>query len=720
MRLYCAIQKIEPQDDGTVRVYGIATSEAVDDQGEIVRADAMRAAIPEYMRFPALREMHQLSAAGTTLEAEVGEDGTTRIVAHVVDPVAVAKVKNQVYRGFSIGGRVLQRDAGNPRTITNLRLNEISLVDRPANPEAVFDCWKAAVAADAPFKGAFSDSEAVSTTSIQAAREQESFHSPIQIWACGVANHRHLAKVEAVKCLEKRASGPSETKAAIVNATTAAATPESRASTDENPNLGETARLGSVEPKGPYGDINNPVSSKKYTDDQLKRIKGAIITAWKDNIEEDSPPSADGREKAARIPLSKGLGDVGRVARVILDLDWLRQVLDPQTAIENDNLAQPARLQQIVAELREFLDALVTEEPGEMPGDEGMDTSPLAPATSGMMAEAAGAVVVADHTNLPQRGRPNMRQIASGLFAKAKHSQGDQALLDMARFACDKCLKMSGLSPTEADNLEEACECLDKAGALRAENSGHDVTADIGDILPASRSLPSDNAAVHIVKALGIVAVVLSKAGRAHQCMMDIAHECLRELTDGAICGVAAKIGARHSSETMERLKAAHRHLVVAGVNCDTISLSRSNALPEQTRIDDDTASGKGARVEDLAKALAVERADKTALGKVLGEIVPMIERLTQRVDDIARTPLPPLTIAKGTVSVSKQLDRGSASGDDPELTSEMIASALAKMSKEEQTLTLIKASYANPIRVLGTGAASAEIMRKGEPMGGA
>jgi hypothetical protein len=144
MRLYGAIQKIEPQDDGTVRVYGIATTEAVDDQGEIVQADAMRTALPEYMRFPALREMHQLSAAGTTLEAEVSEDGTTRIVAHVVDPVAVAKVKNQVYRGFSIGGRVLQRAAGNPKTITSLLLNEISLVDRPANPEAVFDCWKAA------------------------------------------------------------------------------------------------------------------------------------------------------------------------------------------------------------------------------------------------------------------------------------------------------------------------------------------------------------------------------------------------------------------------------------------------------------------------------------------------------------------------------------------------------------------------------------------------
>src|ERR1700720_755413 len=187
MRLYGAIQKVEPQDDGTVRVYGIATSEALDEQGEIVRADAIRAAIPDYMRFPALREMHQLSAAGTTLEAEVCEDGTTRIVAHVVDPVAVAKVKNQVYRGFSIGGRVTQREAGNPKVITGLVLNEISLVDRPANPEAIFDCWKATTVTSMPCREA--DPSLAAAISSTIAREP--FNPPIQIWACGVPDHHH-------------------------------------------------------------------------------------------------------------------------------------------------------------------------------------------------------------------------------------------------------------------------------------------------------------------------------------------------------------------------------------------------------------------------------------------------------------------------------------------------------------------------------------------------
>src|SRR5436190_3791277 len=184
MRLYGAIQKVEPQDDGTVRVYGIASSEAVDEQGEIVRANAIRAAIPDYMRFPALREMHQLSAAGSTLEAEVCEDGTTRIVAHVVDPVAVAKVRNQVYRGFSIGGRVTQREAGNPKTVTGLVLNEISLVDRPANPEAIFDCWKATMAPDALGFAAPAVAKDGPADTEQAPSGPQPFNAPIQIWAC--------------------------------------------------------------------------------------------------------------------------------------------------------------------------------------------------------------------------------------------------------------------------------------------------------------------------------------------------------------------------------------------------------------------------------------------------------------------------------------------------------------------------------------------------------
>jgi hypothetical protein len=157
------------------------------------------------------------------------------------------------------------------------------------------------------------------------------------------------------------------------------------------------------------------------------------------------------------------------------------------------------------------------------------------------------------------------------------------------------------------------------------------------------------------------------------------------------------KIGARHSAEMMGHLRAAHDHLVAAGAECDAADIGEEEL--EGTEFE----SVKALRTRDLAKVLAGERAEKTALVKALSDMVPLLDRLSRRVDDIARTPLPPLTIARGSVSVSKQQDGGSTGspGDSP-LSAEAIASALAKMSKEEQTLTLIKASYANPIPVHG------------------
>jgi hypothetical protein len=622
MRLYGAIQKVEPLYDGTVRVHGIATSEAVDEQGEIVRADAMRAAIPDYMRFPALREMHQLSAAGTTLEAEVCEDGTTRIVAHVVDPVAVAKVKNQVYRGFSIGGRITQREAGNPQAITSLVLNEISLVDRPANPEAIFDCWKAAIMSDAAFDGSdIADGMQGPATSARAPLAQDPFNAPMQIWSCPVPDHRHLAKTDAVKCLEKLNAGSIEPKIAIAAATPAVA------------------------------------------------------------------------EEASRAALTKALWDVGRVARVIVDLDWLKDALDLEATIATDDSPQPARLQAMIAELCGFLNALATEETGELHRE--MDDAALTPVMSGTLAMAAGAPRAA---NLLRKGKPNMRNVAAGLLAKAKHSLGDQALMDMAHLACDKCLKIGGLAIDEREDVRKARDHLQEAGAVPIEDSTDETIEYDEGSAPGS-----DSSVDNTVKTLSVIAAALGKRGRVHQHLMDVAYDCLGELTGGTICRRAGKLGARHLTETMDHFEAAHRHLVAAGARRDAAGIAGTLPLSEEQRPGGGSASGKAISPGDLAKALAGERVEKAVLVEALGEIVPMLERLTKRVDDIARTPLPPLTIAKGTASISKQQDR--VAGADPQLSSETIASALAKMTKEEQTLMLIKASYANPIRVIGSTA---------------
>jgi len=145
MKFYGAITKTEEMDDGTIKVWGTASSEAIDSDGEIITAEAMKAAIPDYMKFGgtgAVREMHKAAAAGTTFEIEVLDDGTTSIGTHIVDPVAVKKVKTGVYKGFSIGGKVTSRDELKKTTVTGLKLVEISLVDRPANQDAIFSLVK--------------------------------------------------------------------------------------------------------------------------------------------------------------------------------------------------------------------------------------------------------------------------------------------------------------------------------------------------------------------------------------------------------------------------------------------------------------------------------------------------------------------------------------------------------------------------------------------------
>lgn len=145
MRLYAEISKTEEVADGTIKVWGYASSGAEDADGEIITPAAMKAAIPDYMKFGAVREMHQAVAAGTAIEVSVEDDGRTFFGAHVVDPIAISKVKNKVYKGFSIGGNVTSRDKVSKNTITGIKLIEVSLVDRPANPEAVFTMYKAEV-----------------------------------------------------------------------------------------------------------------------------------------------------------------------------------------------------------------------------------------------------------------------------------------------------------------------------------------------------------------------------------------------------------------------------------------------------------------------------------------------------------------------------------------------------------------------------------------------
>lgn len=142
VRWYATITKVDPQQR---IVGGIATDEQLDSQGDIVDWEATKAAVAEYARWRNIREMHQPSAVGraTTLALD-DQHHQLYIEAKIVDDEAWQKVVEQVYQGFSIGGEVLDYviEPDGSRRITAYELTEISVVDRPANPRAVFTVVK--------------------------------------------------------------------------------------------------------------------------------------------------------------------------------------------------------------------------------------------------------------------------------------------------------------------------------------------------------------------------------------------------------------------------------------------------------------------------------------------------------------------------------------------------------------------------------------------------
>lgn len=125
-------------DDEEQMVFGWASTPDIDSDGEVIKSEALEKALPNYMKFPTIREMHQAKAVGTTKQAEVTKKGLY-IGAKIVSKEAWELVKEGVYKAFSVGGNVIKR-VGN--VIQEMELIEVSLVDVPANKAAVIEVFK--------------------------------------------------------------------------------------------------------------------------------------------------------------------------------------------------------------------------------------------------------------------------------------------------------------------------------------------------------------------------------------------------------------------------------------------------------------------------------------------------------------------------------------------------------------------------------------------------
>ena len=134
---YFRIEKADRNADGTMTVYGKATDDSLDIDQQICDGDWLKRAMPVWFKSGGnIREQHSNIAAGVAKEYEAKADGHY-IGVLVVDPVSVKKVDAGVLKGFSVGiknPRVVRDSKAVNGRIVDGQIVEISLVDRPANP----------------------------------------------------------------------------------------------------------------------------------------------------------------------------------------------------------------------------------------------------------------------------------------------------------------------------------------------------------------------------------------------------------------------------------------------------------------------------------------------------------------------------------------------------------------------------------------------------------
>lgn len=147
-------------------VWGFATKEELDQQGEIVEYEASKAAFSTFadqfqkstggLSMGALREMHQPKAVGSLIafKADDKEKGIwigAKLSRSADGENALTKVKERVLTGFSIGAPIAEREmtfdaklGKRVNRVVSYKLSEVSLVDNPACPSAVIEQVKLA------------------------------------------------------------------------------------------------------------------------------------------------------------------------------------------------------------------------------------------------------------------------------------------------------------------------------------------------------------------------------------------------------------------------------------------------------------------------------------------------------------------------------------------------------------------------------------------------
>jgi hypothetical protein len=151
LNLFAQIAKI---DESKHEVWGVATAEVVDKEGEIFDYESSK---PYFKRWSDeiakatdgkslgnVREMHEPSAVGKLVAIDFDDElRQVRVGARIVDSLAWQKCMLGVYTGFSIGGAYVKAWKDGEYVRFTASPVEISVVDNPCVPGAHFTAVKA-------------------------------------------------------------------------------------------------------------------------------------------------------------------------------------------------------------------------------------------------------------------------------------------------------------------------------------------------------------------------------------------------------------------------------------------------------------------------------------------------------------------------------------------------------------------------------------------------
>ena len=144
---WAPIVKSEKMADGTLKITGRAASSSVDRDYQIADPDWLNKALGRWYGEPDggnIREQHDgKRAVGTAIAYDKADHSITAVI---VDPLTIAKIEHNVLKGFSWSarnGRVTTDKAAAGGRIVDGQIYEVSVVDRPANPECLFTIAKA-------------------------------------------------------------------------------------------------------------------------------------------------------------------------------------------------------------------------------------------------------------------------------------------------------------------------------------------------------------------------------------------------------------------------------------------------------------------------------------------------------------------------------------------------------------------------------------------------